>query len=321
MKNKKNNILPLDEYIYEALYNISTGYYMRKNPFGAKGDYITAPNISIIFSEMIAIWVISFWENLKYPKEFNLVELGAGNGEMMSQIIKTFQRFPEFNKSCKINILEKSEYLKKIQRQKLQNKNIKWLKNLDEISNIPNVFIANEFFDALPIKQFIKKKDGWYERKVKFNDSKIPEFIDILINIKKIEKKIGFKISYGQNFIEYSPISIDCLKIISKKIKKSSGGILIIDYGHWDSQMKNTIKSLYKHKFNNVLSNFGKADITHNINFNFLIKILERFDLKINGHSNQGTFLKNLGILNRAEVISKTYPFLKKQIFITESIG
>ena len=131
---------------------------MKINPFGKKGDYTTAPNISILFSEMIAIWIILFWENLKCPKKFNLIELGAGNGEMMVQIVKTFDKFPLFKNCCKINILEKSIYLKKIQKKKLKNKNIKWLKNLDELSKLPNIFIANEFFDALPIKQFIKKK-------------------------------------------------------------------------------------------------------------------------------------------------------------------
>jgi len=113
MRIKKNNILTVDKYIYEALYNNKSGYYMKGNPFGKSGDYITAPNISILFSEMIAIWIILFWENLKRPKKFNLIELGAGNGEMMKQIIKTFERFLSFKNSCKINILEKSIYLKK----------------------------------------------------------------------------------------------------------------------------------------------------------------------------------------------------------------
>ena len=121
MKIKKNDTLALDEYIHEALYNSRSGYYMKKNPFGQKGDFITAPNISILFSEMMAIWIISFWEKLKSPKQFNLIELGAGNGEMIKQIAKTFNKFPLFKSCCKINILEKSEYLKKIQRYKLKN--------------------------------------------------------------------------------------------------------------------------------------------------------------------------------------------------------
>ena len=115
MEIKKNKIIPIDDYIYQALYNDKSGYYMKNNPFGYNGDYITAPNISIMFSEMIAIWVVSFWESLKCPKKFNLIELGAGNGEMTYQILQTFNNFPQFKKCCKLNILEKSTFLKKIQ--------------------------------------------------------------------------------------------------------------------------------------------------------------------------------------------------------------
>ena len=312
MKIKKNNILTVDKYIYEALYNSKSGYYMKGNPFGKKGDYITAPNISILFSEMIAIWIILFWENLKCPKKFNLIELGAGNGEMMKQIIKTFDRFLLFKNCCRINILEKSIYLKKTQKQKLKGKNIKWLKNLNEISNVPSIFIGNEFFDALPIKQFIKKDNQWYEKNVKFSKLTHPEFVDILIDIKKIEKKIGFKISHKQKFIEYSPLSIKYLKIISKKINSNSGGILIVDYGYWNNSMKNTLKSISNHKFNEVLNNFGSSDITYNLSFKLLEKILKKLNLKIGGITNQKSFLINLGILKRAEIISKNLPFSKK---------
>ena len=98
MKIKKNALLSIDHYIEEALYNKRFGYYMKKNPFGKKGDFITAPNISLIFSEMIAVWIISFWENINCPKEFNLVELGGGNGEMMKVLVKTFDKFPKFKK-------------------------------------------------------------------------------------------------------------------------------------------------------------------------------------------------------------------------------
>ena len=312
MRNKKKNILTVDKYIYEALYNSKSGYYMKNNPFGKNGDYITAPNISILFSEMIAIWIILFWENLKRPKKFNLIELGAGNGEMIKQIIKTFDRFPLFKNCYKVNILEKSIYLKKIQKQKLKNKNIKWLKNLSELSNIPSIFIGNEFFDALPIKQLIKKNNKWYERNVKFFKLNGPKFIDILIDIKKFEKKIGFKISHKQKFIEYSPLSIEYLKIIARKINSNSGGILIIDYGYWGNNMKNTLKSISNHKFNEVLNNFGESDITYNLSFKLVEKILKKFNLKISGMTSQKNFLTNLGILQRAEIISKNLPFSKK---------
>ena len=120
MKLKKNLNLPLDQFINHSLYDKKFGYYMKKDPFGSAGDFITAPNISRLFSEMISIWTISFWQSLGSPKKFNLVELGAGNGEMMKDIIETFQNFPNFFNSCNFIIHEKSPLLIKIQKKKLK---------------------------------------------------------------------------------------------------------------------------------------------------------------------------------------------------------
>ena len=312
MQHKKNKIFTIDKYIDEALYNKKSGYYMKVNPFGKKGDYITSPNISVLFSEIITIWIVLFWKKLKSPTKFNLVELGAGNGEMIFQILKTFEKFPLIKESCRINILEKSIYLKKIQKLKLKNYNINWLNDLSHLPNLPSIFIANEFFDALPIKQFIKKKNKWYEKIIKYSKSHKPKFLDILIDIKKFEKKIGFKISHRQKFIEYSPLSTEYLKLISKIIKLNSGGLLIIDYGHTDEKMKNTLKSISKHKLSNVLENFSKSDISYDINFKLIEKIVTKLGLKVNGITSQKNFLQELGILERAEIISKNLPFSEK---------
>ena len=137
MNNKKNSLITLDKFIEESLYNKKHGYYMKKNPFGENGDFITAPNISILFSEMIAVWIISFWEKLGCPKRFNLIELGAGDGEMMRALVHTFNKFPKFKKSCKINILEKSELLQRIQKANIKDTKIKWLNNLNQLNNFP----------------------------------------------------------------------------------------------------------------------------------------------------------------------------------------
>ena len=312
MQHKKNKILTLDKYINEALYNKKFGYYMTTNPFGKKGDYITSPNISILFSEMIALWIILFWKKLKSPNQFNLVELGAGNGEMIFQILKTFEKFPYIKNTCKINILEKSNFLKKMQKKKLKNYNINWLNNLKDLSNIPSIFIANEFFDALPIKQFIKKNNYWYEKNIKFSSLSKPIFFDKLINIKKIEQEIGFKISNEQQFIEYSPLSVKYLKIISKVIRNENGGLLIIDYGYTEKKMKNTLKSISKHKFSNILESFGKSDISYDINFKLFQTILKNLGLRVNKITNQKKFLEEMGILKRAEIISKNLLFSEK---------
>ena len=155
--------------------------------------------------------------------------------------------------SCKINILEKSELLKQTQKANIKDAKIKWLNNLNELNNFPCIFIANEFFDALPIKQFLKVKKNWYERHVKFINNGNLEYLDIPFNMKKFEKKIKFKKNYKQKFIEYSPLATKYLKTIIKKIKINDGGILIIDYAYLEKEMKNTLQAVSKHKYCDIL--------------------------------------------------------------------
>ena len=312
MKNNNNGLFTLDKFIEESLYNKKNGYYMKKNPFGESGDFITAPNISILFSEMIAIWIISFWEKLGCPKKFNLIELGAGNGEMMRVLIHTFNKFPQFKKSCKINILEKSELLRQIQKTNIKYAKIRWLNNLNELNNFPCIFIANEFFDALPIKQFLKKEKKWYERHVQFTNGKKLEYLDIPFNMLKFETKIKFKISYNQKFIEYSPLTAKYLKTIIKKIKLNNGGILIIDYAYLEREMKNTLQAVSKHRYSDVLKGFRNSDITYNLSFDLINKIIKKIGTCKSQSTTQKEFLTKLGILNRAEILSKNMLFSEK---------
>jgi len=312
MKNKNNDLFTLDKFIEESLYNKKYGYYMKKNPFGEGGDFITAPNISILFSEMIAIWVISFWERLDCPKQFNLIELGAGNGEMMKILVNTFNKFPQFKNSCKINILEKSELLKEVQKNNIKDAKVKWLNNLNELSNFPCIFIANEFFDALPIKQFLKIEKHWYERHVNFNNAKKLEYLDIPFDMQRFEREIKFKISYKQTFIEYSPLASKYLKTIINKIKLNNGGILIIDYAYLEKKMKNTLQAVSKHKYCDVLKGFRNSDITYNLSFNLINMMLKEFGSCSSLSTTQKKFLIKLGIFERAEILAKKKPFSEK---------
>jgi len=312
MKPKKTHKFALDKFIDLCLYNKKFGYYMKQDPFGKKGDFITAPNISRLFSEMIAIWVISFWESLGSPKKFNLIELGAGNGEMMKVLIESFQNFPTFLRSCNFIIHEKSPSLIKVQKKKLFKTKISWVSKINEIKEGPNIFIANEFFDAIAIKQYRKKGNFWFEKYVGLNNSKKVFFFEKKVNIKKIEKKINFKISQNQNFVEYSEIGLNYLKDISIMIKKNMGGLLIIDYGYTKKKMKNTLQAVSNHKFANIFDNIGDVDITHNINFNFFKMFLKQIDgLKCN-LTTQKKFLLKMGIKQRAEIMSRNQNFLKK---------
>jgi cyclopropane-fatty-acyl-phospholipid synthase len=285
---------------------------MRKNKFGKKGDFITAPNVSRLFSEMIAIWIISFWKSLGSPKRLNIIELGAGNGEMMKIIIESFQNFPTFLKSCNLFIHEKSPSLIEIQKKKLGKNNIKWITKFSKINNSPTIFIANEFFDALAIKQFKKKRNLWFEKFVNLKNFKKAFFFEKRINIKNIEKKINYKISLNQNFIEYSELGLSYLRNISKIIKKNKGGLLLIDYGYTEKKMKNTLQGISNHKFANILEDIGNIDITHNINFNLFRKFIKQIGNLESNLTSQKKFLLKLGIKERAETISKNLNFSKK---------
>ena len=312
MKINRSTSLPLDKFIEFALYDEDSGYYMKKNPFGEDGDFITAPNITRLFSEIIAIWVVTFWKSIGSPKNFNLLELGAGNGEMMKVIISTLKNFPECFNNCNFLIHEKSTFLKEQQKKNLKLDNVKWIDYIKKINSYPTIFLANEFFDALPIKQFFKKNNGWVERFVDLKKINQAKFDEQLIDIKKIEKKLNFEISKDQEIIEYSPSSFEYLKDICNIIKKNNGGLLIIDYGYLNSKMQETLQAVNNHKYSNVLDDIGKSDITYNINFNIFEKYISQFDDLNSIFSNQKKFLTSMGILQRAEIVSENIPFSKK---------
>ena len=312
MKINKRSSLPLDKFIEFALYDKDTGYYMKKNPFGKKGDFITAPNITRLFSEIVAIWAITFWKSIGSPKQFNLIELGAGNGEMIRVIIETLKNFPECFNNCNFQIHEKSTFLLNLQQQNLESEDVTWVNDIKKVDSYPTIFLANEFFDALPIKQFFKKKKDWFERFVDLKEIHKAKFKEHLTDIKKIEKNLKFKISKNQDIIEYSPVSFKYLKDICNIIKKNDGGILIFDYGYLNSKMHETLQAVNNHKFSNVLKDIGDSDITYNINFNLFEKFVNQFNDLNSIISNQKKFLTSMGIMQRAEIISENIPFSKK---------
>jgi cyclopropane-fatty-acyl-phospholipid synthase len=312
MKINSLTSLPLDKFIELALYDKKYGYYMKKNPFGKEGDFITAPNITRLFSEIIAIWVITFWKGIGSPKRFNLLELGAGNGEMIKVINETLKNFPECFGACNFMIYEKSKFLINHQKKNLNPEKIEWIKDLKKINSYPTLYLANEFFDAIPIKQFFKKKEIWFERYVELRNSNNARYKEKKINIKKIEHLLKFEISKNQKIIEYSPETFKYLKIIFNIIEKNNGGMLIIDYGYLSSEMQETLQAVNNHKYSNILKNIGDSDITYNINFNLFQKFTDQFPNLNAIITNQKKFLTSMGLLQRAEIISKNIPFSKK---------
>ena len=164
----------------------------------------------------------------------------------------------------------------------------------------------------MPIKQFFKRQDGWYEKFVDLTNPKEAKFIEIKTNIKLIEDKFNFEISKGQNIIEYSPDAFKYLKIISDIVEKNEGGMLVIDYGYLNSKMQDTLQAVNNHKYTNILEKIGETDITYNINFNLFQNFINQFKNLDTIVTTQKKFLTSMGILQRAEIVSKDIPFSKK---------
>ena len=310
---KKQKSIPLDQFINIALYDKKFGYYMKKNPFGKNGDFITSPMVSNLFGEMIGIWCVSFWEYLGKPKKIFLVELGPGDASLCLDLLKTFKKFKNFYNSLEINLLEISDKLKNIQKVKINNKKVKWIKKINQINSGPIIFIANEFFDALPIKQIYKKDKLFFEKHISLStDNKKLVFLNKKANkslIKRI-KELGL-VSSG-NTIEYPIEALKFLEIISKKINKFNGGLLAFDYGYKEKINKNTLQSVKKHKYTNLFFSPGHSDITSHINFKLFNEFLKKKNLNTKKIINQSEFLKRIGIYERANILSKKMTFKQK---------
>ena len=304
--------IPIDKFISNVLYNKKHGYYSKKNPFGKSGDFITSPGISSLFSEMIALWTISLWEHLGKPKVFNIIELGPGDGQMCATLVRIFKKFPVFYNSANFFLYEKSKILENLQKKKLVGNRINWIRNFDKIKKGPVIFLGNEFFDAIPIKQFKKINNVLYEKYVKLeNNSKVVPFF------KKIDPKIlmelkKYDLFKKQSFIEFPKQGLTELNLIINSVKKLNGGLLLIDYGFLKQEGKNTLQSIKNHKQNIIFDNVGNADITSLVDFNLLKKHLKKKKLEVNNIVTQEFFLKKMGIIDRADMVSQKMNFKEK---------
>ena len=307
----KTKSMSLDLYLEKVLYDKDIGYYQKKNPFGIKGDYVTSPNISNIFCEMIAIWLVSFWENLKKPKKINFVELGPGNGDFCLILLRTLKNFPEVYNSINIMLYEKSEKLKIIQKKRIISKKVSWVKSFQNIKKGPVVFFGNEFLDALPIKQFKKINNTVFEKYVDFRENRL-NFIFKKAIKKQIDKLKNHKLLKRNGIIEYPEYGFKELSIICKKIKKLNGGVLFIDYGYENKKNINTLQSVMKHKFNDISKNVGNADITSLVNFGLYKEYFSSNDLFVENILSQSEFLQKMGIIERVKIAGNKMTSLER---------
>ena len=306
---KNSKILPVDKFFTNVLYDKKNGYYTSQIPFGERGDFITSPKVSSLFSEMIAIWIVACWESCGKPKNFNVVELGPGDGSLASVLLKSFKKFPEFNSIKKVFLFEKSDFLRKIQKKKIGSNNVKWINNFNVIKKGPVIFFGNEFFDAIPIKQFKKIKNSFFEKNY---------ILDKNFRIKKVYKKASvsnikilksYKTLNNLKFIEFPKLGFQELTKIIKKIFKLKGCILLVDYGYFRANNQNTLQSVMKHQKNNPLKNLGRADVTTHVNFKLLNEFFIKNNLKIKDLISQKEFLENMGIIERAKIVAKKMKF------------
>ena len=305
----KKKILPVDKFFQNVLYGKKIGYYETKKPFGKKGDFITAPSLSNLFSEIIAIWIISAWQIYGKPKIFNIVELGPGDGSLTKVLLQVFKRFPDFNSIKKIYLYETSSFLKNIQKKNIKNNKVKWIKNFTNITTGPVIFFGNEFFDAIPIKQFKIEKSVLFEKYYT---------VDKNYKIKEIFKKASkrdakniksYKSLKNLKFLEFPKHGIKELKKIIKKILKLNGCLMLIDYGYLKPLNQNSLQSVMNHKKSHLTDNLGSSDITSHVNFELLSELFLKNNLKVKKILSQKRFLENMGIIERAEMISKKMKF------------
>ncbi len=284
------------EYMQVCLSDPKHGYYMNNDPFGQAGDFVTAPEVSQIFGDIICIFLIQSWIDMGKPKPFALVELGPGRGTLTADIMHLANNvMPEFCRNLSIHLVETSPFLKEKQQQALANiENVEWHNTIDNLpTDIPLLIIGNEFFDALPIRQFIFKQEKWYERLVCWNEK--TSKLDWTIYSKSSKLNIPFKAKDGDIY-EISDITQDIMQNICSRLKEQKGLALFIDYGYVSDGLGDTLQALYKHKYADILDNCGEQDLTAHVDFSALEQIASNLGLSTTDIVTQASFLQSLGI-------------------------
>ncbi len=297
---KDNGPMTVDEYMRLALSHPEHGYYIKQDPFGQSGDFITAPEVSQLFGEMIGIWCIQQWVRLGTPSPLHLVEGGPGRGTLMADLIRGSAVMEEFHYATDIHLIETSPILRSIQKQTL-GEEITWHDDLSTLPNEPMIFIANELLDALPIRQFIKQSDIWAERVVAVNDA-APGFHTRPIENPPIPDHLMD--AEDGSIYEYCPLAHIMIKQISQHLKKHGGVALLIDYGHLEDQIGDTLQAVKNHQYTSVLEHIGDADLTAHVNFAALAKTAQDNDVQTS-FMTQREFLLANGIEIRAQQLLK----------------
>jgi NADH dehydrogenase [ubiquinone] 1 alpha subcomplex assembly factor 7 len=287
------------------------GYYATRDPLGAGGDFTTAPEISQMFGEMIGLWLVQAWSDQGCPKNPRLVELGPGRGTLMADILRTAKVAPEFLADLEVVLIEASPALQQVQADKLRGTgaDISWQAQFDDsLSDRPLFLIANEFFDALPLRQYVKTDRGWCERMVTaLNDDLTFALAPVPVPPATIPADRENAPNGG--VYETSPASIALAENIAAVIAAKGGAALIIDYGYAEAAgFSETLQAVSGHRFADALAEPGEDDLSAHVDFGALAQAGRRGGARIFGPVTQGMLLANIGITDRAEQLMQSNP-------------
>ncbi len=297
--------LTVAQYMTLALADPEHGYYMKRDPLGARGDFITAPEVSQIFGELIGLWFVQAWEDRGKPKRFYFAELGPGRATLMADMLRAARIRSDFIQAAQVILVEISPVLREAQRQTLHSLSTvpKWASDISDIPyDAPLFVVANEFLDALPIRQFVKSECDWRERMIAARDGKLIFALKPENASPELVPEPLRGAPQGSIF-ECTAAAEGLIAEIAKRVTKSRGVALFIDYGPAHSGLGETFQAVKAHKFTDLLDEPGEVDLTAHVDFEALTKVAKEQKAQVFGPVTQQAFLEALGIRLRAETL------------------
>jgi len=293
------------DYMAEALGHPVHGFYRRKNPLGAAGDFITAPEISQMFGEIVGAWCVAVWRMMGSPKRFSLVELGPGRGTLMADLLRAARLVPEFDKAARPHLVETSPTLRNAQKAALAGMRMRWHDAFSEVPRGPLILVANEFFDALPIRQFIRTDGKWRERLVDAAEDGSFRFV-LGPAIEPPALPPAMRGAGNGAIAETCPAGIALAAEIGQRLAAEHGAALLIDYGPARSAPGDSLQAVRRHRYHPVLESPGTADLTAHVDFETLAQAAA--PAAAQGPAPQGLWLRRLGIELRAAALARSNP-------------
>ncbi len=290
----------LDRYMALCLGHPEFGYYMTRDPFGEAGDFVTAPEISQMFGELVGVWCVSQWQAMGSPSIFNIVEFGPGRGTLMADLLRAGRIVPAFVNAARVHLVETSPVLRTTQMARL-GAGMAWHDTLASVPEGPAIFIANEFFDALPIRQFEWRAGACFERCVGIGEGALRLGLAPVGSIPGLAQ--GESREDGCVIEDTSQRDVVAAQI-GLRLVTSPGVALIIDYGHVHSASGDTLQAVRRHDFVDILDHPGEADLTAHVDFAALAQAIAEQGARVYHPLTQARFLQAMGLEERARVLA-----------------